>query len=38
MAYAGTVPLTVYAYRISDGAFAETTLPDGAALAAVPSK
>lgn len=38
MAYAGTVPLTVYAYRISDGAFAETTLAEGTALASVPPK
>lgn len=38
MAYAGTVPLTVYAYRIADGAFAETTLIDGTALAGVPAK
>lgn len=37
MGYAGTVPLTVHAFRIGDGAFAVATL-DATALAAVPAK
>jgi hypothetical protein len=38
MEYAGTVPLTVHAYRASDGAFAVTKLVDATALATLPAK